>query len=133
MLLQLLVAFLVGALLMYGYTRIRSGQNAEVRALKAQLEAKTTELEAYKQDVQEHFLGTAEAVDTLTQSYRSVFEQLEADANRLVGETRFRGALNNRAALARGVEAVPVVDETLPDKQTDKPRDTSKPQLSPSA
>ena len=87
--LQLLVAFLVGALLMYGYTRVRGGENAEVRALKAKLETKTGELTAYKQDVQEHFLGTAEAIDSLTQSYRGVFEQLEADANRLVGETRF--------------------------------------------
>lgn len=128
-LLQLLAACLVGALLMYGYTRIRSGQNAEVGALKAKLEAKTTELETYKQDVQEHFLGTAEAIDTLTQSYRSVFEQLEADANRLVGETRFRGALGDRAALARGVPKVAVIDETLPDQPADKPRPAT-PQLS---
>ena len=123
--LQLLVAFLVGALLMYGYSRIRGGQNAEVRALEAKLRAKTTELETYKQDVQEHFLGTAEAIDTLTQSYRSVFEQLEQDANRLVGETRFRGALSDRAAQARGVPTVAVVDETLSERSV---RDT--PQLS---
>ena len=128
-LLQLFVAFLMGALLMYGYTRIRSGHNAEVRALKAKLEAKTNELAAYKQDVQEHFLGTAEAIDTLTQGYRSVFEQLEADANRLVGETRFRGALSDRAALARGVPTIAVVDETLPNKSADKPRPAT-PQLS---
>ncbi len=113
--LQLLVAFLVGALLMYGYTRVWGGESAEVRALRAKLEAKTTELGAYKQDVQEHFLGTAEAIDSLTQSYRSVFEQLEADANRLVGETRFRGALKDRAASERGVETVAAIDETLRD------------------
>ncbi len=69
---QLLVTFLVGALLMYGYTRMRSGQNAEIKALKA---------------------------------------KLEAGANCLVGEARFRGALSDRAA--RGALAVPVVDETL--------------------
>lgn len=114
--LQLLVAFGVGALLMYGYTRIRGGENAEIRALQTKLGAKTAELEAYKQDVQEHFLGTAEAVDTLTQSYRGVFEQLEQGANRLVGETRFRGALNDRAALARGVPTVAVIDEARSDE-----------------
>ena len=71
-------------------------------------------------------------VDTLTQSYRGVFEQLEADANRLVGETRFRGALSDRAARAQGVPTVAVVDETLPDQPADKPRDAP-PRLSPSA
>ena len=71
-------------------------------------------------------------VDTLTQSYRDVFEQLEADANRLVRETRFRGALSDRAARAQGVPTVAAVDETLPDKLTDKSRDAP-PRLSPSA
>ena len=82
--LQLLVAFALGALLMYGFTRVRGGENAEIQQLKRQLEAKTQDLEAYKSDVQEHFLGTAEAVDTLTKSYRGVFEELERGANRLV-------------------------------------------------
>lgn len=112
---QFLIAFALGALLTYGYGRVRGGENAEVQALKRRLEAKTRELEAYKSDVQEHFLGTAEAVDTLTRSYRGVFEELERGANRLVGETRFRDALNDRAALAEGVPTLAVIDETLPD------------------
>lgn len=74
-------------------------------------------------------MGIAEAIDSLTQSYQSVFEQLEADANRLVGETRFRGALRDRAASERGVKAVAAIDETL----WDKARETSAPQLSRSA
>ena len=113
--LQLLVAFLVGALLMYGYTRVRGSENAEIKALRAKLETKTNDFTAYKQDVPEHFPGTTEAIDALTQSYRGVFEQLEQGANRLVGETRFRGALKGRAALEQGVTTVTVIDETLPE------------------
>ncbi len=131
--LQLLVAFALGALLMYGYGRVRGGENAEIQSLKRQLEAKTRELEAYRSDVQEHFLGTAEAVDTLTRSYRGVFEQLERGANRLVGETRFRDALNDRAALARGVPTIAVIDETPADRPNANEHSGQKaPQLSSS-
>lgn len=128
--LQLLVAFALGALLMYGYTRVRGGENAEIQGLKRQLEAKTRDLEAYKSDVQEHFLGTAEAVDTLTRSYRGVFEELERGANRLVGETRFRDALNDRASLARGVPTIAVIDETPADRVNTNERSGQTPQLS---
>ncbi len=130
--LQLLVAFALGALLMYGFTRVRRGENAKIQALKRQLEAKTRELEAYKSDVQEHFLGTAEAVDTLTRSYRGVFEELERGANRLVGETRFRDALNDRASLARGVPTIAVIDETPADSPNTNERSGQTPQLSSS-
>lgn len=111
--LQLLVACAVGALLMYGYTRLRGRENAEVKRLQAKLTAKTDELAAYKSDVQEHFLGTAKAIDELTQSYQGVFEQLERDAHRLVGEAHFRGALAERLALERATPEVAAVDEVL--------------------
>ncbi len=67
----------------------------------------------------EHFPGTTEAIDALTQSYRGVFEPREQGANRRVGETRFRGALKDRAASEQGVTAVAVIDETLPEKTRD--------------
>ncbi len=130
--LEVLVGFVLGALLMYGYGRVRGGENAEIQRLKRQLEAKTRDLEAYKSDVQEHFLGTAEAVDTLTKSYRGVFEELERGANRLVGETRFRDALNDRASLARGVPTIAVIDETPADRSGMDERSGQTPQLSSS-
>lgn len=109
--LQLLAACAVGALLMYGYIRLRGRENAEVKRLQAKLTAKTDELDAYKRDVREHFLGTAKAVDELTEAYKSVFEQLERDAHRLVGEAHFRGALEERLALERGTPKVAAVAE----------------------
>ncbi len=115
---------------MYGFTRVRGGEDAEIQALKRQLEAKTRDLEAYRSDVQEHFLGTAEAVDTLTKSYRGVFEELERGANRLVGETRFRDALNDRASLARGVPTIAVIDETPTDRSGMDERSGQTPRLS---
>lgn len=111
-LLQLLVACAVGALLMYGFFRVRGGDNAEVKRLQAQLKAKTDELNTYKGDVQEHFLGTARAIDGLTRSYQTVFEQLEYGAYRLVGEGQFRKALDNRVALEHNAPRVVAIDET---------------------
>ena len=92
MILQLLAACAVGALLMYGYTRWRGREDAEVKRLRARLTAKTDELAAYKSDVQAHFLDTAEAVDTLTRAHREVFAQLERGAKRLVGDGHFQSA-----------------------------------------
>ena len=114
---------------MYGFTRVRGGENAEIQRLRRQLETRTQDLEAYKSDVQEHFLGTAEAVDTLTKSYRGVFEELERGANRLVGETRFRDALNDRASLARGVPTIAVLDETPADRANTNERSGQTPRL----
>lgn len=112
-LVQLLAACAVGALLMYGYVRLKGRENAEVKRLQAKLTAKTDELDAYKGDVQEHFLGTAKAIDDLTRSYQGVFEQLEHDAHRLVGEAHFRSALGERLALERSTPEVATVAEIL--------------------
>lgn len=111
-LLQLLAACTLGALLMYGFERLRGRENAEVKRLQAKLTAKTDELSAYKSDVQEHFLGTAQAIDALTRSYQGVFAQLERDAHRLVGETHFQRALQERLALERAAPELAAVDET---------------------
>jgi uncharacterized membrane-anchored protein YhcB (DUF1043 family) len=110
--LQLLAAFAVGALLTYGYFKLRSRQNPDVQALRAKLSAKTDELNTYKSDVQEHFVGTAQAIDGLTRSYRSVFDQLEHDAHRLLGTRPFEDALRERAALEQRTPEMPVIDET---------------------
>lgn len=110
--LQLLAACALGALLMYGFERLRGRENAEVKRLQAKLTAKTDELSAYKSDVQEHFLGTAQAIDALTRSYQGVFAQLERDAHRLVGETPFQRALAERLALERATPELAAVDET---------------------
>lgn len=109
---QLLAAFAVGALLTYGYFRLRGRENPEVRALQAKLRAKTDELDTYKSDVQEHFVGTAQAIDGLTKSYRNVFDQLEHDANRLLGARTFEDALEARAALERRTPELPAIDES---------------------
>lgn len=110
---QLLVAFLLGMLLMNVYIRIRRGRDGDIDRLHNQIAERDQQLENYKHEVQEHFVGTAEAVDNLTRSYRQVFDQLERDANRLVGENAFRRALSDRQALAEGVPTLALVDESL--------------------
>lgn len=133
--LQLLAACALGALLMWGYLSLRGRENAEVKRLQAKLTAKTDELAAYRSDVREHFLGTAEAVDELTESYKNVFEQLERDAHRLVGEGHFRGALEERRALGRSTPKVAAVREIAAEtggEVPDTPASVAAPTLSPS-
>jgi len=50
-LLQLLAAFMLGALLMYSFVRLKGREDAEVKRLRARLTAKTDELAAYRSDV----------------------------------------------------------------------------------
>lgn len=51
------------------------------------------ELKAYKQEVSDHFVRTAELVNELTNSYKAVYEHLEGGAYRLVGEETLRERL----------------------------------------
>ncbi|CAA9588704.1 MAG: hypothetical protein AVDCRST_MAG86-4406 [uncultured Truepera sp.] len=128
---QLLAACALGALLMYGYLFLRGRENAEVKRLQAKLTAKTDELAAYKSDVREHFLGTAEVVGELADLYKNVVEQLERDAHRLVGEAHFRASLGERRALGRSTpEVAAVKEDEVPDTPASAP--VAAPTLSPS-
>lgn len=130
--LQLLAAFVVGALLTYGFFSLRSRNNPEVKALSAKLSAKTEELNAYKGDVQEHMVGTAQAIDGLTRSYHTMFEQFEHDANRLLGQQRFQEALEKRAELEQQLPELPTIDERVVSTgptEADDQRPTPQPQL----
>ncbi len=100
--LWLVVGGIVGTLLGFGVAFAllrRQGDAAEVRRLER-------ELEAYRDDVSDHFVRTAELVNALTQDYRAVYEHLESGAYELVGEAELRKRIP-------GVDADPVMLEYI--------------------
>ncbi len=52
----------------------------------SQIQTLEEELAKYKTQVSDHFVETAELVNTMTQSYKSVYEHLQNGAFGLVGE-----------------------------------------------
>jgi len=75
------------------------------RKLKA-LQDVEKEYKTYKEDVTEHFVGTAGLVNHLTQSYKAVYDHLEGGAVKLVGEEKLTKALG-------GVKNDPAILESL--------------------
>lgn len=107
--LWLVVGGIVGTLLGFAVAFAllrRQGDAAEVRRLER-------ELEAYRDDVGDHFVRTAELVNALTQDYRAVYEHLESGAYDLVGEAEIRKRLP-------GVEAEPVMLEYIGRRTLDR-------------
>ena len=90
------VVFVVGSILGFAFFTLRYRNSRRLKKLQEELDAKTEELEVYREDVSEHFLRTAELVDNLTQSYKAVYDHLEGGAYQLVGDEKFRKQLEQR-------------------------------------
>ncbi len=102
-----IVGMLLGFGVAFGLLR-RRGDAAELRRLERELE-----LEAYRDDVSDHFVRTAELVNALTQDYRAVYEHLESGAYELVGEAELRKRIP-------GVDADPVMLEYIGRRALDR-------------
>ena len=76
------IGFLLGALIVWLIGRVRKGGTGG-RLQQAYDELKQTHAD-YQRRVNDHFTKTADAVDTLTQSYQEVFTHLSAGAEQLM-------------------------------------------------
>lgn len=83
----LLVGLAVGGLVAWTVVKRRYGDRESVAELR-------TELDRYKGKVTEHFVETADLVNTLTRNYKRVYDHLEAGAYELVGEDTLRRELD---------------------------------------
>ena len=87
-----ILATLIGVAIGSGASWFVWSGRPKVRAAKA-VEA---DFKGYREKVAEHFAGTASLVNDMTDSYRSVFEQLQAGANELLDETTRRQMLGDQ-------------------------------------
>lgn len=125
----LLLGAILGAfltILLGGRTRDDEG---DVRDLRR-------ELEDYRQEVADHFIGTAERVNDLTRAYKAVYDHLEVGAYRLVGEETLHHRLEDvgdepvtlstigrRAELERAARAAEAPGPAAPDAPAEEPEE----------
>ena len=100
----LLLGFAGGGVVVYFTMRRRYGDREAVAELRS-------EFDQYKSQVTEHFIETADLVNTLTRTYKNVFDHLETGAYRLVGEETLRQQLDT-------VDEAPVMIEYIGQRRT---------------
>lgn len=78
---------LIGGILAFFWGRSSSDGSQQAREMERKLEQVTKEKKAYEQRVTEHFMETANRLNSLTANYRSIHEHLADGARALCGET----------------------------------------------
>lgn len=79
----LVLGFAIGALVVWLINRKAAGPSHSVKALRE-------ESERFREEVNDHFVETAELINQLTDSYKKVFDHLSEGAERLVDEKVIR-------------------------------------------
>ncbi|MDO4694803.1 MAG: DUF1043 family protein [Eikenella sp.] len=94
---QLLLTGIGGFLIGAGFTWLLTrGKKQD----KTELDAARQELQTYRQEVERHFIDTADAVDELTRSYQKVFSHLSRGAETLMSQESYRSQLEQRSGQA---------------------------------
>lgn len=101
----LLVGLLIGAGIAFLVMRRRYGDRESVVQLR-------NEFDQYRNKVTEHFVETADLVNTLTRNYKNVYDHLEDGAYELVGEDTLRKRLD-------AVDEAPVMIEYMGQRRTE--------------
>ncbi len=82
-----LIGAIVGLVLGYFFGRRSAPGSEENRDLQRQVENLQEERSRYEQRVNEHFADTAGKLNTLTENYREVYEQIASGAAALCSQT----------------------------------------------
>lgn len=102
----LLIGLLIGAGIAVLIMRRRYGDRESVVQLR-------NEFDQYRNKVTEHFVETADLVNTLTRNYKNVYDHLEDGAYELVGEETLRKRLG-------AVDEAPVMIEYMGQRRTEE-------------
>lgn len=94
----LVAGLLIGTLVTLAVTR-RAGGGRGAGDLRR-------DLDAYRDDVANHYAETARKVDALTRAYKDVYDHLETGAYRLVGEEALRARLADTKATTVTLEGI---------------------------
>ena len=86
--LGVIIGFVVGGSMVFGYYRFPGSAREDRAARKRE--------EAYREEVADHFVKTADLVNNLTDSYKEVFDHLREGAGRLVDEKILQERLAHR-------------------------------------
>jgi len=108
---SLLTGMALGMLLLH----FTGKENQQLRKLRSELAESKRENDAYRKQVSDHFTRTAMAVNQLTESYRTVHDELRVGASELCDNAATEQALASDAS--RLIES-PVTNETGEPVQT---------------
>lgn len=103
---QLLV-FVIGAVAGAALVWVMLPARRQQRELMRERDEAREALKRYREEVDQHFLRTADSVNQLTSAYRAVHEQLAEGARKLCSEQ------GRRLALARSMDLLPGSDEQV--------------------
>lgn len=117
----LLVGALIGGAAMLTIERRSRGSEHDVRQVRR-------ELDAYRDDVAQHYAETAKRVNQLTHAYKDVYDHLEGGAYRLVGEEELRRRLDDAAPRPVTLEGIGQRSLQRPEDPTPAP---SRPRVDP--
>jgi len=78
---------LIGGILAFFWGRSSSDGSQQARELERKLDQVTREKKAYEERVTEHFMETANRLNSLTENYRSIHEHLADGARTLCGDS----------------------------------------------
>ena len=107
-----LVVVAIGAGFFFG--RMTNSAVRNSKRLDADLKQVQSELADYKQEVSHHFEKTAELVNTMTASYRAVYEHLATGAQNLCKEQASKLAMDAPVErIANPEEAAPAEENTV--------------------
>lgn len=107
MLLSTLLTFAVGALVGAVLVWLLSPARRQHGTISKERDEARQALSRYREEVDEHFLRTADSVNQLTSAYRSVHEQLSEGARKLCSEQ------GRRLALSHSLELLPADDDQV--------------------
>lgn len=123
--LSVMLALVIGIVLGVVITKLSRKRDTHIRELEKQLSRNKKELEAYRDQVNEHFIRASELLDQMTSSYRAIFMHFANGAQELCGQNSDASHLllsgNEFLAPSRLEDIVAGEDE--PAEQTAESRD----------
>ena len=100
-----LVVFFVGLAAGAGISLVLAPARRQYNKLRRERDEAMASLDSYRNEVDRHFLKTAELVNQLTESYRSVHEHLSGGARQLCSEEGRRQAVTRSLDRPRGEDS----------------------------
>ncbi len=121
-LVQLLIMFslvsLIGIIIGYMVVQFRGSSKDQARRIR-QLEAEIEELQAYKEEVADHFKKTAGLLHDMTSQYKSIYEHMAEGARRLCDEEESGAVLESLQTGLLGQDDRDRIEDTRKEKDSE--------------
>ncbi|NRA82806.1 MAG: YhcB family protein [Gammaproteobacteria bacterium] len=82
-----IVTFIIGALLGYFICKIQSNSDQPSEAQEAKNQQLQTELDQYKQDVEQHFSSSADLLNKMAQDYSKIYQHMAQSQQTLLPDS----------------------------------------------